>query len=41
VQSVRTFTRDVGLGAGAHDVKVEYYEEAGVAEAHFGWQKLP
>ena len=41
VQSVRTFTRDVWLDAGGHDVKVEYFEQTGVAEMHLRWSKLP
>lgn len=40
-QSVRTFSRDVWLDGGGHDVKVEYYEQAGRAEVHLGWQRLP
>jgi LysM repeat protein len=40
-QSVRTFSRDLWLGAGGHDVKVEYFEQAGLAEIHVGWAKLP
>ncbi len=40
-QSVRTFTSDVWIEGGWHDVKVEYFEQAGVAEAHLYWSKLP
>jgi hypothetical protein len=41
VQSVRTFSSDTWLEAGGHDVKVEYFEQTGVAEAHLTWSKLP
>ncbi len=41
VQSVRTFTSDVWLNAGAHSVKVEYFEATGLAEAHLTWSRLP
>lgn len=40
-QSVRTFTSDVWLEAGGHDVRVEYMELAGLARMHLNWSKLP
>jgi LysM repeat protein len=40
-QSVRTFATDVSLNAGTHNITVEYFELAGVANITFGWQKLP
>ncbi|MGI5917307.1 MAG: PA14 domain-containing protein, partial [Anaerolineae bacterium] len=36
----RTLSAYVWLGAGPHDVRVEYYEEAGVAVARVWWERL-
>jgi LysM repeat protein len=41
MQSVRTFSGDTWLDAGGHDVRVEYFEQTGVAEMHLNWSKLP
>lgn len=36
-QPARTYTTSTYLGAGAHDVAVEYYERAGLARAQVSW----
>jgi PA14 domain len=40
-QAGATYTSDVSLSAGAHDVKLEYYEYEGDAAATLLWQRMP
>ena len=35
------YTADVNLAEGPHTLRVEYYEEAGMAKVRVGWQLLP
>jgi hypothetical protein len=39
-QSARTVTGDIALGAGSHNVRVEYFELAGLAELEVRWEFL-
>jgi LysM repeat protein len=38
--ALRTFSADVTLGAGDHDIRVEYYDRTQVARIHFWWEPL-
>ncbi len=40
VQAARTFTADVTLVAGWHELKLEYYESGGVAEVSLAWDPV-
>jgi len=39
-RAATTYTVDVALGAGSHDVEMEYYESAGGASARLTWQAV-
>ena len=38
--SLRTFSADRTLGAGSHDIRVEYYDRIQVAKAYFWWERV-
>jgi hypothetical protein len=38
VQAAQTYTADVTLVEGWHHLKMEYFEDGGVAEAHLSWE---
>jgi uncharacterized repeat protein (TIGR01451 family) len=40
-QAESTSTGTIALGAGTHEVKVEYYESTGAAAAHVSWAPAP
>jgi PA14 domain len=39
-QDATTYTTDVVLPAGDHDVKLEYYEKTGLAVARLNWTRI-